>query len=290
MSNEEKSFQKTSINYYPGHMAKAKRKINEKINLVDVVILVLDARIPLSSYVKDIDEFTKNKTKILIFTKYDLCDKEKTLKWKKYYESMNYKVILSEKNNNITNEVINSLNLVMKDENEKRKQKGLLSKKIRAIVIGVSNVGKSSLINKIANKGVLQVGNKPGITKNISLLKINSNIELLDTPGVLWPKFDNNEIAYNLASMSIIKEEVLPKEKIAFHILNKLSFLYPDILYTYYGIKKFDINDIDSILYNISKFRNIPLINNEVDYEKIYNIIINSIKNEDIKGITFDEI
>ena len=207
MNNENK----TNINWYPGHMAKTKRQIKERIDLVDVVIHVVDSRIPKSSFIKDINEFTKNKENILLFSKYDLCDKEETNKWKKYYEELGYTVILSELNDNsVKGKVIEAVNKLMEKVNLKRKEKGLLPKKAKVMVVGCSNVGKSTLINKLVNKKVQVVGNKPGVTKAINVIKINDKIDLIDTPGVLWPKFEDEEVAFNLASMTIIKEEVLP--------------------------------------------------------------------------------
>ena len=280
---------KTNINWYPGHMAKTKRQIIEKLDLVDVVVLVLDARVPKSSFINDIEDFTKNKEKIILFSKYDLCDKTKTDKWKSFYENLGYKVLISDINKNtIKTDLINAVNESMEKVNNKRKEKGLLPKKARVMIVGVSNVGKSTLINKLVNKKVASVGNLPGVTKNISMIKINDKIDLIDTPGVLWPKFESEEVALNLSSMTIIKEEVLPLDKVAIYILEKLSREYPEILYKNFGLKEFDINNIEEEYEIISKYKNIPHISNEVDYDKINIVIINSIKNETIKGITFD--
>ena len=288
MSNEEKSFHNVPINWYPGHMAKTKREIKEKIDLVDVVVHVIDARIPKSSFIKDIDEFTKGKEKIILMSKYDLCDVVETNKWKAYYEDLGYKVIL--KTDSVKKDLINAINQVMKSVNEKRKKNGLLPKKAKIMIVGVSNVGKSTLINKIVNKKATQVGNKPGVTKNISMIKINNEIDLIDTPGVLWPKFDDKDTALNLASMTIIKEEVIPLDEVAIHILEILSKYYPDKLKSNFGLEFFDTESLEENYLKISKYKNIPLISGEVDYDKINYLIINSIKNETIKGITFDRI
>ncbi len=286
--NEEKSFTSVGINWYPGHMAKTKREIKEKIDIVDVVVHVIDARIPKSSFIKDIDEFTKGKEKIILMSKYDLCDKDETNKWKNYYENLGYKVIL--KTENVKKDLINTINLLMKNINEKRKKNGLLPKKAKVMIVGVSNVGKSTLINKLVNKKATQVGNKPGITKNISMIKINNEIDLIDTPGVLWPKFEDKDTALNLASMTIIKEEVIPIDEVAIYILETLNKYYPDKLKANFGIDNFNINDIEEYYLEISKFKNISLLNGEVDFERINYLVINLIKNETIKGITFDRI
>lgn len=287
--NEPKGFASVGINWYPGHMAKTKRLIKERMDLVDVVIHVIDSRIPKSSFIPDIDEFTFKKKKILLMSKYDLCDKEMTNKWKNYYEKLGYSVILSDiKNNKIKNEIVLKINSLMKDENDKRKNKGLLPKKARVMIVGVSNVGKSTLINKLVNKKVTDVGNKPGVTKSLSTIKIDDKIDLIDTPGVLWPKIETRETALNLASMTIIKEEVLPLDEVAIHILEKLNLYYKDKLKEILGLDNFDRDNIIDSYITISKFKKIPLVDGEVDYDKINLLIINSIKNETIKGITFD--
>lgn len=274
--------------WYPGHMAKAKREIKERIDLVDVVVHVIDARVPKSSYITDIDEFTKSKEKIILMSKYDLCDKVETNKWVKYYEELGFKVVL--KTDNVKKDLIDKINLSMRKVNEKRRKNGLLPKKAKVMIIGVSNVGKSTLINKLVNKKAVQVGNKPGVTKSISMIKINNDIDLIDTPGVLWPKFESEEVAYNLASMTIIKEEVLPIDEVAYHILSKLSNYYPNLLKNNFGIDTFDIDNIEKEYGIITKYKKIPLLNKEIDYDRINYLIFNSIKNETIKGITFDRI
>lgn len=287
--NQDKVFSKTSINWYPGHMAKAKRQMKEKLDLVDIVVHVIDARIPKSSYVTDIDSFTKNKEKIILMSKYDLCDKEITNKWKGYYESLGYKVILSDISDSKVKDILISLILeCMDDVNKKRKSKGLLPKKARIMIVGVSNVGKSTLINKLVNRKVQDVGNKPGVTKSINLIKINNKIDLIDTPGVLWPKFESEEEALNLASMTIIKENILQVDEIAIHILEKLNNHYKNKLKELFGIDEFDKDNIVEMYEIISKYKNIPSIHGEPDYDKVSALIVNSIKNESLKGITFD--
>ena len=280
---------KTNINWYPGHMAKTKRQIKEGIDLVDVVLLVVDARIPKSTFLPDIEDFTKGKEKIIIFSKYDLCDKERTNIFKREYENIGYKVIFSDINDrNVKNTIINEVNASMEKINLKRKEKGLLPKKARVMIVGASNVGKSTLINKLVNKKAVNVGNMPGITKSLSTIKINDKIDLIDTPGVLWPKIESEKVALNLASMTIIKEEVLPLDKVAIYILETLNEKYPNILKIVFGIDKFNIDEVEKDYVLISKHLNIPLFNNEADYDRVNTYIVNSIKNETIKGITFD--
>ena len=220
---------KVNINWYPGHMAKTKREVKEKLDLIDIVFEVIDARIPYSSKNKDIDSLIKNKPRILIMTKMDLCDLNKTKEWIKYYESIGYKVIPLDLLNNpnlqsLTNET-NNYSLKM---NQKRKEKGLKERKIRALILGIPNVGKSTLINRLVGKKATNVGNKPGITKQLEWIRVNNQIELLDTPGILWPRLDNQEVALNLAATTAIKEEILNVEDIAIYIINKMLKEYPD--------------------------------------------------------------
>lgn len=289
MSNKEKSFQKTNINWYPGHMAKTKRLIEEKYNIIDIVYELVDARIPYSSKIKDIDMLIKNKPKILIMTKKDLCDLEETSKWVKYYEGKGYKVLLLDLNNPSDYKKIINLTMDMtKDIIESRKTKGISSKEIKALVLGIPNVGKSTLINKLVGKKVANTGNIPGITKNLAWLKTSSDILLLDTPGILWPKFENSEIALNLASMSAIKSEVLPIDEVAIHILNKLDKYYKDILKDRYNVTNIENDEIDITYDSIGRKIGAIISGGEIDYDRVSNTVINDIKNEYIKGITFD--
>ncbi len=280
---------KININWYPGHMAKTKRQISEMLDLIDVIYEVVDARMPYSSKIKDIDSFTKNKPRILIMTKSDLCDLNETNKWKKYYEDNGYKVILLNLEGNANLKPLFSLtDEVMKDINEKRLSKGQKIRKCRVLIVGIPNVGKSTLINRLVNKKVVVTGNKPGVTKTLSWIRINDKIELLDSPGILWPKLDDYDASYNLASLTAIKEEILPIDKVVIHILKKLNDYYPNILKERYKIDKVDFDEITNTLDEIGKKRGCLIKGGEIDYDKVYSIILNDIKNGVIKGITFD--
>lgn len=286
----EKVFSKTAINWYPGHMAKTKREIREKLNLIDIVYEVIDARMPKSSKIVDIDDLIKNKPRLLIMTKYDLCDKNETNKFIKYYEELGYQVIpVDLMSGTNVSKIIDASEEVLKEENEKRKAKGLKPRNIRALILGVPNAGKSTLINRLVGKKSAGVGNKPGFTKSLSWIRIHKNIDLLDTPGILWPKLEDQESAHILASFSSIKEEILNEDQIAFFILRKLYELYPKALEERYGISELDEDLIEA--YDMIASRRGALTKGGVaDYERVSRIILQDFKNGYFGPITFDRL
>ena len=289
MNNQdnEKVFQKSQINWYPGHMKKTREEIIRLMPVIDFVIEVVDGRVPESSRIKDIDNIIKNKPHIIVITKKDLCDIDETTKWINYYESIGKNIVfINTKNNNDDKLLMTKLNEIVKTINEKRIEKGLKVKEARALIIGVPNSGKSTIINVIAKKKVAKTGNVPGFTKSLSWLKAN-NFLLLDTPGILWPKFENEITALNLASTSAIREEVLPIHEVAYHILKMLNKYYPAVLKNRYGLDNIVDNFEDDYKIISQKIGAITK-GNEVDYNKISRFIINDIRVGNIKNITFD--
>lgn len=289
VQNENKEVNsKSNINWYPGHMAKTKREISEKLDLIDVVFEVIDARIPYSSKNKDIDKMIKNKKRVLIMTKIDMCDIINTNKWIKYYEEKGIKVIpvdlINKKN---ISEIFKVTEEVNKELNDKRKEKGLKERKVRILILGIPNVGKSTLINTLVGKKATNVGNKPGITRHLEWIRINKDIELLDTPGILWPKLDDDTIAHNLAAMTAIKEEILDTEDIAIYIINTMLKLYKDSIVNRYNLTSY--NDVVEVLDMIGKKIG-AVRNNETDYEKVYSVILRDLREGYLGKVTFDRL
>lgn len=289
-SSKNNGVEKIQLNWYPGHMAKTKREIKEKLNLIDIVYEVIDSRMPISSKIVDIDELIGNKRRILIMTKYDICDKEETNKFIKYYEDLGYVVVpVDLMNGKDTNKIIDKSLEIMKEENQKRLNKGLKPRSLRALIVGVPNAGKSTLINRLVGRKSAGVGNKPGFTKNLSWIRINKDIELLDSPGILWPKIENQENAHVLAAFSSIKEEILDNMDLSCFILKKMMELYPKNLEDRYGITELDEDFIETFD-AIGKKRGALTKGGVADYEKVATIIINDLKNGYLGNVTLDRL
>ena len=276
----------TNINWYPGHVAKARRQMKENLKLIDLAIELIDARMPYSSKIVDIDNILGEKRKILVISKMDLCDIKITNKWIEYYKQQGYQVFSL---NTLKDNIKPLIQLIEKEQqlmNQKRKQKGLKPRKIRIMIVGIPNVGKSTLINRLVGKKKKETGNKPGITKSLDWVRINDKMELLDTPGILWPKIDDNEVGYTLATFTAIKEEILPLEEVFTFIINTLYKYYPNILKERYDVD--NIDDIEEVINTIGKKRYCYLKGGVVNYEQVYHLVLQDIKNGLIPKITFD--
>ena len=285
MNNQdnEKVFQKSQINWFPGHMAKTKRQLLEQASLVDIVYEVIDSRMPISSRVEEMNDIIKDKPKIVIATKYDLCDKLVT---DKILENEEHVISINLQNDDIYG-IISATNELMEGINNKRLEKGLNKRSARVMVIGIPNVGKSTLINRLVGRKVVGVGNKPGVTKNINWIRVNKDIELLDSPGVLWPKFEDQNRALILASFLSIKEEILNSDQIACFILKKIFELYPEKLKERYGLDSLDEDFIEAYE-TIGKKRGALSKGGSVDYDRVSNIIIRDLNNGYFGDITLD--
>lgn len=282
---------KTNINWYPGHMAKTRREIKEKIDLIDIIYEVIDARMPISSKIVDIDDLVKNKPRILIVTKYDLCDQVETDKILDNYKELGYTVIpVDLANGKNVNKIITASETLLKSMNEQRKNKGLKPRNIRALVIGAPNVGKSTLINRLVGKKAVSIGDKPGVTKNLGWIRIHKDIDLLDSPGILWPKLENQYQASILASLSSIKEEILDEQELAIFILKIMNDLYPEKLYERYKLDNIDFENVEKTLEKIAIKRGALKKGGIADLQKVYYIIIRDLKEGNFGCVTLDRI
>lgn len=292
---------KSNINWYPGHMAKTKKQIIEDLKLIDVVVEILDARIPKSSQNPDLQEWTKNKKKIIILNKSDLAEDTQNKQWIEYYKKQGIPAILTDSNSGKgINEAIREMEKIMEDDKKTLEQKGRKGKSIRVMIVGIPNVGKSSFINRITNKAVAVVGNKPGVTRQKQWVRIKENIDLLDTPGILWPKLNQEEIALNLAYTGTIKDDVLEKIEIAYYLLKYLLENKRQNLIERYNLKEQDIEqilnnednleneNIMEILYMIGKKRGTIISGGRIDEEKVSNILIEEFRSGKLGKITLE--
>lgn len=295
--NKEEMQNQMNINWYPGHMAKTKRQIIEDMKLVDVVIELLDARIPKSSQNPDIQGMLKNKKKIVILNKSDLADEKETKKWIEYFKKKNILAIDVDSNQGKgIKQVSQAIEKIMEDELKIQNSKGRIRKTIRVMIVGIPNVGKSSFINRISKKTTMTVGNKPGVTRQKQWIRIGNQIELLDTPGVLWPKFESEEVGLNLAYTGSIKEEILEKTEITYNLLKFLDENYSSDLYAKYKISEQEIDEIKDnpqytleLMYLIGKKRGALISGGNIDEEKVAKIILDDFKNGRIGKITLEK-
>lgn len=298
--NNSENLNKTSINWYPGHMLKTKKQIMEDLKLIDIVIEILDARIPLSSSNPDIQKIIQNKKRIVILNKSDLAAEEQTRKWQNYYKQQGIVSVITDSNlGKGINEILKQIENIMSEDMEKAATKGRVKKNIRVMILGIPNVGKSSLINRLCNKKSTIVGNRPGVTKQKQWVRIANNIELLDTPGVLWPKFDDRKIAFNLSYVGSIKDEILDSVEIAFNLLKYLYKEYKTDLLKRYKINENEIENIeteyeDDMIYSLMKLigkkRGAIVSGGEINDEKVASIILNDFRAGKLGKITLEKV
>lgn len=288
--DNDRGLSKITIQWFPGHMAKTKRILAENLKLVDIVIEILDARIPFSSKNPDIDKLVLNKPKIVVLNKSDLADTTISRKWEKYFQEKGQKVIFidSLKGTGIRN-LNKAVNELMKEKNERNMQKGRISYVVKSMVVGVPNVGKSAFINKIAGKKIAQTGDRPGVTKSKQWVKLNEKIDLLDTPGILWPKFEDMNVGLNLAFTGAIKDEVYDIIEVSCILLERLNEKYPSLIE-----KRYKVTDIQGkkgyeILEEIAKKRGCIISGGNIDYERIAAIVLDEFRAGKIGKITLEE-
>ena len=278
-------------------MAKTKREIIENIKIIDVVIELLDSRIPFSSRNPDIKEITKNKKKIIVLNKIDLADDNLTKKWQNHFSKETECILTNSNSGKGIDKVSKKIDEIMEEEKIKQAKRGRINKTIRVMVLGIPNVGKSSFINKIANKKSLEVANRPGVTKQNQWIRIGKNQELLDTPGVLWPKFDNNEVALNLAFTGTIKDDILEYTEIAYELLKKLMIDYEKNILERYKISKEELeetknnsNYIYELMKLIAKKRGALVSGGRIDDERVSKIILDDFRSGRLGKITLEKI
>lgn len=293
---------KSSFNWYPGHMTKAKRMMEENIRLIDLVIEIVDARVPMSSRNPDIDKLASNKARIILLNKADLADDYVTNKWIAYFNSKNiYCLKLNSRDNSGVKQVNNLIQTACADKIERDKSRGIMNRTIKAMVVGIPNVGKSTFINAFAGKASAKTGNKPGVTKGKQWIKLGRNVEMLDTPGILWPKFDNQDVGMRLAMIGSINDNILNIEELAIDTINYIYKCYPDNIIDRYELDResvaasYDegaINPDNSvalyIMEQIAIKRGCIKKGNAIDYEKASNILLDDFRSGRLGRITLE--
>ncbi len=274
--------------WYPGHMTKAKRMMQENIKLIDLIIEVVDARIPYSSRNPDIDELGKNKARLILLNKADLADERENEKWAEYFKAKGYYAVkLNAKSGAGIKSVLPVIMESCKEKLERDRKRGIINRPIRAMVVGIPNVGKSTFINAFAGKACTKTGNKPGVTKGKQWIRINKNVELLDTPGILWPKFEDQSVGAKLAMVGSIKDEILNLEELSLELLNYIHEYYEGIL-----TKRYDIVESEkalSMLEQVAENRKCIQKGNVLDYLKAANILLEEFRNGKIGKITLEK-
>lgn len=273
--------------WYPGHMTKAKRMMQENIKLIDLVIELVDARIPMSSRNPDIDELGKNKARVILLNKSDLAEERQNDAWAEYFKKKGYSVV---KVNSKKGGGIKSIQGVIleacKEKIERDRKRGIINRPVRAMVVGIPNVGKSTFINSLAGKACTKTGNKPGVTKGKQWIRLNKNVELLDTPGILWPKFEDQTVGLRLAFVGSIKDEILQVEELALAMIAFMLKQYPGVLASKYGIKEQE--DDFACLEEIAKNRHCLVKGSELDTDKAAKMLVDDFRNGRLGKITLE--
>ena len=277
------------IQWFPGHMAKARREITEKLKLVDIVLEILDARVPISSRNPMMGEILKDKPTLVLLNKANLADKKVTLEWIEYFKREGIKALdIDLIDNYNVNKIIPACNEVLAKEIEAAKAKGYSNFKIRALVVGIPNVGKSTFINTIAKRKAAVTGDKPGVTKSQTWIKINNSLELLDTPGILWPKFENEVVAHNLALCGAIKDDILPLDDVISYGLQFMQKYYPDNLNNRYQVNVTEDMELLDIYEVIGRRRNCLLKGNQIDYDRVVNLVLFDLRHNKLGAMSYD--
>lgn len=273
--------------WYPGHMTKAKRQMQEDIKLIDLIIELVDARIPVSSRNPDIDELGKNKARLILLNKSDLADERKNTEWMEYFEGKGFHAVKVNSRSGAGLKAIQGIvQDACKEKIERDRRRGILNRPVRAMVVGIPNVGKSTFINSYAGRACAKTGNKPGVTKGKQWIRLGKGLELLDTPGILWPKFEDQSVGLKLAMIGSIKDEILNTEELAIELLKKLTADYPGILAQRYEIQ--ESADAVQMLEGVAKNRGCLLKGGSLDYTKASQILLEEFRNGKIGRITLE--
>ena len=280
--------------WYPGHMTKARRMMQENLGLVDLVIELADARIPLSSRNPDIDSMCGSKARILLMTKADMADPARTARFQKYFEDKGYMVIAMDARTRKSNEKIRAyVEKACAAKRERDKRRGIIGRPLRAMVVGIPNVGKSTFINSFAGRASAKTGNKPGVTRGKQWIRLNKNLELLDTPGILWPKFEDRQVGVNLALTGAIRQELLEEEELSMELLNFLQREYPELLRARYAPEGEEWNfpmDSAELLKKIALARNLIKAGSEPDYQRASKMVLDDFRNGKTGKITLEDV
>ena len=276
-----------NVQWYPGHMTKAKRQMQEDIKLIDLIIELVDARVPLSSRNPDIDELGKNKARMILLNKADLADERQNRAWMEYFKEKGiYAVSIDSRNKGSMKAVSAAITEACKEKTERDRRRGIKNRPVRAMVAGIPNVGKSTFINALAGKACAKTGNKPGVTKGKQWIRLNKNVELLDTPGILWPRFEDQAVGLKLAFIGSIKDEILQTEELAAELVKFMNENYPGVLENKYNVE--EDTDPYGMLEKIAESRHCLVRGNELDTEKASVLLMDDFRNGRLGKLTLE--